>query len=81
MARLAAALPDFGLQAPASQANFLWLRAEGLDGGALAERLQRGSVIVAPGAALGDAERVRVAVQGPQATDRLLRALELAHEG
>ena len=80
-ARLAAALPDLGLQAPASQANFLWLRAEGLDGGRLAERLQRGSVIVAPGAALGDPERVRVAVQGPQAADRLLRALELAHEG
>jgi histidinol-phosphate aminotransferase len=79
--RIVAALPDLGLEAPPSQANFVWLRADAIDGGQLVERLQRGHVIVAPGAALGDPERVRVAVQGPQATDRLLRALELAHEG
>jgi histidinol-phosphate aminotransferase len=79
--RIVAALPELGLEAPPSQANFVWLRADAIDGGQLVERLQRGHVIVAPGAALGDPERVRVAVQGPQATDRLLRALELAHEG
>jgi histidinol-phosphate aminotransferase len=80
-ARIAEALPSLGVQAPASQANVLWLRAEGIDGGELAERLQRHGVIVAPGAALGDPERVRVAVQGPDAADRLLRALERAQDG
>ncbi|MGZ6641537.1 MAG: pyridoxal phosphate-dependent aminotransferase [Solirubrobacteraceae bacterium] len=75
-ARIAAELGARGIDAPASQANFLWLRAEGIGGGALAEHLGRQGVIVAPGAALGDGERVRAAVQGPAATDRLLRALE-----
>ncbi len=80
-ARIAEALPGLGLQAPASEANLLWLRAEGVDGGELADRLGRQGVVVAPGAALGDPERVRIAVQGPQATDRLLRALDIARNG
>ena len=75
------ALPELGVQAPPSEANLLWLRAQELDGGELADRLGRQGVIVAPGAPLGDPERVRVAVQGPAATDRLLRALDIACSG
>ena len=80
-ARIAAALPDRGLEAPPARPTSSGCAPRASTAAQLAERLQRGGVIVAPGAALGDPERVRVAVQGPQATDRLLRALELAREG
>lgn len=79
--RIAAALGGFGLQAPPSQANVLWIAGDGVSGGELADRLRRHGVIVAPGAPLGDEARVRVAVQRPEAADRLLRALELADLG
>jgi histidinol-phosphate aminotransferase len=77
-ARLVEGLRDLGLDVAPSQANVLWLRADAVDGGELAHRLERHGVIVAPGGPLGDAARVRATVQRPEAGDRLLRALELA---
>jgi histidinol-phosphate aminotransferase len=76
--RLVDALRELDVDVALSQANVLWLRAEGVEGADLAHRLERHGVIVAPGAPLGDGERVRVAVHRPEAGDRLLRALELA---
>jgi histidinol-phosphate aminotransferase len=77
-ARLGDTLRDLGLQVAPSQANFLWLRADGVHGGELARRLDRHGVIVAPGGPLGDDAYVRAAIQRPEAGDRLLRALELS---
>jgi histidinol-phosphate aminotransferase len=74
--RLLAAVRALGIEAAPSQANVLWLRAAGVDGGELARRLQRDGVIVASGAPLGDGGRVRAAIHGREAGDRLLRALE-----
>jgi histidinol-phosphate aminotransferase len=76
--RLSDAVRELGLHVTPSQANFLWLRAEGVDGGELARRLERHGVIVAPGGPLGDGACVRAAIQRPEAGGRLLRALELA---
>ncbi len=77
-ARLVDALRELDVDVAPSQANVLWLRADGVEGADLAHRLERHGVIVAPGAPLGDGARVRVAVHRPEAGDRLLRALELA---
>jgi histidinol-phosphate aminotransferase len=77
-ARLLEALRALGLHVAASQANVLWLRADGVDGAELARRLERHGVIVAPGGPLGDAAFVRAAIQRPETGDRLLRALELS---
>ena len=63
---------------PGSQANFLWLAAEGMDGGALASALARFSVKVATGSPLGDSRHVRVTVQDEAAGERFLRALDQA---
>lgn len=63
---------------PSSQANFIWLAADGMDGAALAAALARFSVKVATGAALGDTRHVRVTVQDEAATERFLRALDQA---
>jgi histidinol-phosphate aminotransferase len=76
--RLSDAVRALGLQVAPSQANVLWLRADGLNGGELARRLERHGVIVAPGGPLGDDARVRASIQRPAAGDRLLRALELS---
>ena len=76
-ARLLGALRALGLDVTPSQANFLWLRAEGIAGGDLAHRLDRHGVIVAPGGPLGDGAHVRASVHGTAAGDRLQRALEL----
>ena len=76
--RLSGAARDLGLHVTPSQANVLWLRADGVDGGELARRLDRHGVIVAPGGPLGDGAFVRAAIQRPEAGDRLLRALELS---
>jgi histidinol-phosphate aminotransferase len=76
-ARLLPALAELGVDVAASQANVLWLRADGVAGAELARRLEHHGVIVAPGGPLGDDERVRAAVQRAEAGDRLLRALEL----
>jgi histidinol-phosphate aminotransferase len=76
--RLSAAVRALGLQVAPSQANVLWLRADGVNGGELARRLERHGVVVAPGGPLGDAACVRASIQRPAAGDRLLRALELS---
>jgi len=64
------------VDAPDSQANFIWLRAPGLSGAELAGRLERKGVIVAHGGALGDEDHVRAAIRDGAAADRLLNALE-----
>jgi histidinol-phosphate aminotransferase len=64
------------LDADDSQANFIWLRAPGLSGDELTNRLRRQGVTVAPGGPLGAHDHIRVTVRDSAATDRLLRALE-----
>jgi histidinol-phosphate aminotransferase len=78
--RLLASLHDLPVDAPATQANFAWLGAAGLTGAELTARLERNGVIVAPGAALGDEDHVRVAIRGAAATERLLTALHKSFE-
>jgi histidinol-phosphate aminotransferase len=73
--RLTAQLRERGLQVAASEANVLWIGADGLDGSELAARLDRAKVRVAEGARFGDPARIRVAVQSRAAGDRLLDAL------
>jgi histidinol-phosphate aminotransferase len=69
---------ELGVQARESQANFLWLRVEGLDAGELSLRLKRAGVEVFSGTAVGDDDHVRAAVQSRPASDRLLDALRKA---
>jgi histidinol-phosphate aminotransferase len=76
--RLLAALRESGVDVTPSQANFLWLAVDGVDGAELASRLARSGVIVRAGGPLGDPRRVRAAIHDADAGDRLLRALELA---
>ncbi|HEY8584376.1 MAG TPA: histidinol-phosphate transaminase [Capillimicrobium sp.] len=73
--RLIAEIRGLGLHVADSEANLLWIGAEGLDGAELASRLERSKVRVATGGRFGDAGRVRAAVQSPAAGDRLLDAL------
>jgi len=73
--RVLAALPGLGVEAPASQANFIWLSAAGLSGAELAARLEEAGVLVASGAPLGDHDHVRAAVRGAAASERLLSGL------
>jgi len=77
-ARLLDALHELPLDARPSEANVLWLRPTGLSGSELALRLQRSGVRVMSGASVGDEQHVRVTVQSPAATDRLLDALRTA---
>jgi histidinol-phosphate aminotransferase len=76
--RLLRALHDLPVDAPETQANFAWISAAGLTSAELAARLERKSVLVAPGGPLGDEEHARVAIRGPAATERLLHALREA---
>jgi histidinol-phosphate aminotransferase len=76
--RLAEGLRDLPVEAPESQANFVWLRAEGMDGAELAKHLEEARVRVAPGGPLGDGDHVRAAIRDRGATDRLLWALRQA---
>jgi histidinol-phosphate aminotransferase len=77
-ARILDALHDLPIDAPDSQANFVWLRAAGLSGGELAAQLERAGVLVASGHALGDEDHVRAAIRGGAAAERLLSALASA---
>jgi histidinol-phosphate aminotransferase len=79
--RVLNALHDMPVDAPDSQANFVWLRAPGLSGAELAGRLERSGVIVAHGGALGDEDHVRAAIRGGAAADRLLAGLAGATSG
>ena len=73
--RLLDALAGMPVDAPASEANFVWLRAPRLSGADLAARLEEARVKVAPGGPLGDDDHVRAAIRGGAATERLLAAL------
>jgi histidinol-phosphate aminotransferase len=77
-ARVVDALHDLPVDAPPSQANFVWLHAAGLNGAQLARRLEDAGVIVAPGGPLGADDHVRAAIRGAAASERLLSALERA---
>jgi histidinol-phosphate aminotransferase len=76
--RLFEALEDLAVDAEPSQANFVWLRARGMDGAELTRRLVEQGVIVAPGGPLGADDHVRITIRDAPATDRLLRALDTA---
>jgi histidinol-phosphate aminotransferase len=78
--RLLGELRERPVEVLPSQANVLWISAAAMDGAELAARLGRQRVIVRAGGPLGDARHVRVAIQDKLATDRFLRALELALE-
>jgi histidinol-phosphate aminotransferase len=75
---LEAALPALGVEAAPSQANFLWMKVDGIPGAELAARLERERVLVAPGGPLGADDHVRAAVRGPNESSRLLLALRRA---
>ena len=69
--RVTEGLTGLGADVTRSQANFVWVRAPGLSGDALAQALRRQGVIVAPGGPLGADDHVRAAVLNEGATDRL----------
>jgi histidinol-phosphate aminotransferase len=73
-------LHDLPVDAPESQANFVWLHATGLNGAQLAARLEEKRVLVAPGAPLGADDCVRASIWYSGATGRLLSALREAVE-
>jgi histidinol-phosphate/aromatic aminotransferase/cobyric acid decarboxylase-like protein len=76
--RVLGALHDLPVDAPPSEANFVWLHAAGLTGAQLAGRLERHGVRVAPGGPLGADDHVRTAIRGAAGTERLLGALTQA---
>ncbi|HYF24170.1 MAG TPA: histidinol-phosphate transaminase [Baekduia sp.] len=77
--RLAAGLAARGLHVTGTDANVLWVPAPDGAGAALAAALERQSILVAAGDALGEPGRVRITVPVVAAdADRLLRALDLA---
>jgi histidinol-phosphate aminotransferase len=76
--RVLHALHDLPVDAPESQANFVWLHAAGISGAELAARLERAGVLVAAGGPLGADDHVRAAVRGAAASERLLSALTQA---
>jgi histidinol-phosphate aminotransferase len=76
--RLLAALRDLPLDVTDSQANFIWMAADRLSGGALASRLAERGIIVAPGGPLGADDHIRATIRDTGATDRLLDALRSA---
>jgi histidinol-phosphate aminotransferase len=73
-------LHDLPVDAPESQANFVWLHASGLSGAELAARLEEKHVIVAPGGPLGADDHVRASIFNAPHTGRLLSALRDAVE-
>jgi histidinol-phosphate aminotransferase len=74
--RIERALPDLSVDAPESQANFVWLHSPGFTGSQLAAHMEKQGVTVAPGGPLGADDHVRASIRGSVATDRLLSALE-----
>jgi histidinol-phosphate aminotransferase len=79
--RLLDELHDLPVDAPESQANFVWLHAAELSGAALAARLEEKRVLVAPGGPLGADDHVRASIRYSGATGRLLSALREATTG
>jgi histidinol-phosphate aminotransferase len=79
--RLQEALRELPVEAPESQANFVWIQATTIGGGELVRRLAQARVQVAAGGPLGDDDHVRVAIGNGAATERLLWALHQALDG
>lgn len=79
--KLTADLEELGVEVAPTQANFLWMRVEGISGADLAARLERERVLVAPGGPLGADDHVRAAVRGPNESSRLLLAMRRALTG
>jgi histidinol-phosphate aminotransferase len=77
-ARLTTALRQRNFEVSESQANFLWVAHERVDGGELAARLARSGVMVAAGGALGEPRHVRIAIHDEAASTRLLSAIDRA---
>jgi histidinol-phosphate aminotransferase len=73
--RLERALHELPVDAPESQANFVWLHATGLSGAELAAHLEHSGVTVAAGGPLGADDHIRASIRGAAATDRFLSAL------
>ena len=76
--RIMRELHELPVDAPESEANFIWLHAAGLTGAQLAAGLEEARVLVAPGGPLGADDHVRASIRGAAATDRLLRGLREA---
>lgn len=74
--RLIAALRERGFEVSDSQANFVWAAHPNVSGGELAARLARSGVLVAEGDALGEPERVRIAIGKSAAMTRLLATID-----
>lgn len=72
------ALADSPYEVAPTQANVLWLKLPGVDGAELASRLERQGVVVSPGGAIGEGDRIRASVHLPQHAARLVRALQVA---
>jgi histidinol-phosphate aminotransferase len=73
--RLLDALAVLPIAAPRTEANFVWMSAEGVPGEQLVTRLEASRVLVADGKDFGDARYVRAAIRDRHAADRLLWAL------
>jgi histidinol-phosphate aminotransferase len=80
-ARITQSVAALPLTAPATQANFIWMTANGLSGEELAARLESARVLVADGRRFGDPRYVRAAIRDRHATDRLVWALTEALSG
>ena len=76
--RIMRELHELPVDAPESEANFIWLHTAGLTGAQLAAGLEEARVLVAPGGPLGADDHVRASIRGAAATDRLLRGLREA---
>lgn len=76
--RLTTALRQRNFEVSDSQANFLWVAHQNIDGGELATRLARSGVLVAAGDALGEPRHVRIAIHDEAASTRLLSAIDRA---
>jgi histidinol-phosphate aminotransferase len=76
--RLLDALRELPIDATDTQANFVWLSANGLSGAELTAQLERFGVIVAYGGPLGADDHVRASIKSRAASDRLLDALASA---
>ncbi len=77
-AHLMDVLRELPLDVTPSQANFVWIAAEGMSGYALASALKKESVLVAPGGPLGADDHVRATIRDAASTQRLVEALRKA---
>jgi len=75
---LTEALRSRGFEVADSQANFVWAAHSSLAGSELAARLERASVLIAAGDALGEPRHVRIAIRSASASQRLLSAIDKA---